>query len=36
MHFDDRFIHRVRLDNASVTKLRFTSRGWFIDYIDRS
>lgn len=36
MHFDDRLIYRVRLDNASVTKLRFTSRGWFIDYIDRS
>lgn len=35
MGFNDRLIHRVRIDNASLTKLRFTEDGWYVDYVNR-
>lgn len=34
MHFDDRLIYRIRLDNAGFCKLRFTRDGWFIDSVN--
>lgn len=34
MHFDDRLIYRIRLDNTGVCKLIFTHEGWFIDSIN--
>lgn len=35
MGFNDRLVHRIRIDNASLTKLRFTEDGWYVDYINR-
>ena len=35
MGFNDRLIHRVRIDNASLTSLRFTEDGWYVDYVNR-
>lgn len=35
MGFNDRLVYRVKIDNASLTKLRFTEDGWFVDWINR-
>lgn len=35
MGFNDRLIHRIGIDNASLTKLRFTEDGWYVDYVNR-
>lgn len=34
MGFNDRLIHRVAIDNASLTKLRFNKDGWFVDGVN--
>lgn len=36
MNFDERLIYRIRLDNTSVCKLRFTHEGWFIDTLNNT
>ena len=35
MGFNDRLVHRIGIDNASLTKLRFTEDGWYVDYVNR-
>ncbi len=34
MHFNDRLIYRITLDNTSMCRLRLTPDGWFIDSIN--
>ncbi|QQG43975.1 MAG: histidine phosphatase family protein [Candidatus Roizmanbacteria bacterium] len=36
MHFDDRLIYRIRLDNTAYCKLRLNREGWFIDSLNET
>lgn len=31
---NDRMVWRIRIDNTSVTKLRYTPRGWFVESVN--